>query len=103
MKDKDRQLLDLLVKYFERETMVSSRVERKHPYYRAIVAYGKTHKEEIIPWLLDQIDFNFHWCLALEEIVGDDSPCIPERYAGQLDMITAQWRYWGKLRGYISS
>lgn len=98
----ERKLFNLLVLYFERETMFSSRLEGDHPYFKTVVAWGKAKPDMVIPWLLEIINENWHWCLALWEIVGEEkAPHIPEEYAGQGDFITQAWLTWGQANGYI--
>jgi len=98
-----KSLLDTLAKYFERETIFSSRPETDHPYYKSIVILGKRKPDEVIPWLLERVDDNWHWPMALEDIVGDTGPSIPEEYAGQINFIADQWKSWGKDNGFIDT
>lgn len=102
MKDSNRKLLDLLFENFERETMVSSRPETDHPYYKFIVGLGKNYPDEIIPYLLDKINYygtSFEWLMALREIVGPiDSPAIIPEMAGRVDQIFMIWQDWGRAR-----
>ena len=102
MNDKEIQLLEILVKYFEQDTIFSSRIERNHPYFKTIVAWGKARPNDIIPWLLNHSCENWHWTHALWEIVGHETgPHIPEEYAGRGDFIVPAWLDWGKANGYL--
>jgi len=102
MNQNDSQLLDILVLYFERDTMFSSRIESEHPYFKTIVGWGKQRPNEIIPWLLNHIIENWHWSAALWEIVGENNgPIIPDDKAGQGDFICNAWLDWGRDRGHI--
>lgn len=102
MTDEELQLLETIVKLFEKETMFSSRIEIDHPYYRTVVAWGQQRPKDIIPWLLHHINDNWHWCHALEEIVGKaNAPQIPMEYAGRGDKITEFWLSWGRARLYV--
>jgi hypothetical protein len=101
MKDSERKFLELIVSLWEQETMFLSSPEHDHRYYRCIVAWGKTRPNDLIPWLLEVIQRNWHWCGALWEIVGQEkAPHIPEEHAGQGDYITQAWLAWGKSNGY---
>lgn len=101
MKDKERQLLEILVKYFEQDTIFSSRIERNHPYFKTIVAWGQARPNDIIPWLLNHACENWHWVVALDEIVKANGPPIPEECAGRGDLIVPIWIDWGKANGYL--
>ncbi len=103
MKESNRKLLNILAKYFEQDTWFLSSVERDHPYYKAIVAFGKQRQDEVVHWLLERVENNWHWPMALHEIVGINSPSIREEDAGRIDVISAQWKYWGKLKGYLDT
>lgn len=82
--------------------MFSSRIEFEHPYYKTVIGWGRNRPNDIIPWLLEHISDNWHWCHALWEIVGQEkAPHIPEEYAGQGDYITNAWLDWGRANGYL--
>ena len=102
MKDEDLRLLETLFMHYERDTMVSSRPETDHPYYKFIVALGQKNPDEIIPWLLEKIEYyhtSFNWCMALREIVGPiESPAMIPEMAGRVDQITMLWQDWGRAR-----
>lgn len=86
---------------WERETMFSSRPETDHPYFVAIVAWGRQRPNDVIPFLLSLITENWQWCWALWNIVGDEkAPHIPEEHAGQGDFISQAWTLWGQANGY---
>ena len=103
MNDKDRKLLEILVKYFKQDTMFLSSVESRHPYFKSIVAIGRSRPNVVIPFLLELVeeDGDLHWHLALHMIVGEkDSPAISEEMRGRVDLIRQAWLDWDKLRGY---
>jgi len=102
MKESELKLLETLVSLFERETMFSSRPEYDHPYYKTVVAWGKQRPNDIIPWLLNHIKTNWHWCGALWMIVGKEkAPHVPEEHAGRGVFISQAWTTWGQANGYI--
>lgn len=82
--------------------MWSSGVESCHVYYRALVCWGKQYPDEMIPWMLTNIDKNWDICFMLWEIVGKEkAPQIPEEFAGHRQFIVDAWLTWGELQGYI--
>lgn len=87
---------------WEEETMFLSSPEHDNRNYRAIIAWGKNRPDEFIPFLLDAIQENWHWCGALWEIVGEgNGPHIPEEHAGRSSFIVPAWLAWGKANGYL--
>lgn len=102
MNDKELQLLKMIIEKFEWETMFLSSIEIDHPYYRAVVTWGKERPKDVIPYLLAHLDCNWHWAIALEEIVGkENAPKIPEEDSGRGDRITELWLEWGLTHGYL--
>lgn len=101
MTNKKIQILELLASKFERDTSFSSSIRAEHPYFQTIVAWGKLDKPTIVPWLLNHLDDNWHWAIALQEIAGENSPAIPDKYAGCGREIARLWLEWGRLNNYI--
>lgn len=103
MNDKDKSLLEILAKYFKQDTMFLSSIQTNHPYYKSIVAIGKSRPHDVIPFLLNEIgtEGDAHWFIALQEIVGEkNSPKISSEIMGRIDLIRQVWLDWGKLKGY---
>jgi hypothetical protein len=102
MIEKEKQLFDILVKYFDIDTCFSSRFVDEHPYYKTIVNWGKAKPDDLIPVLLELLPENWHWSHALWDIIGQEKgPHIPEEYAGQGDFIAQAWLDWGRANDYL--
>jgi hypothetical protein len=104
MSPQEEDLLDLLAECHDRETGFLSSVTNKiqHPYYQVIIAWGIKRPSDIIPWLLNKLDTNWHWAWALSQIVvKEERPTFPEGSAGRGKIITQTWLTWGKEKGYL--
>lgn len=70
---------------------------QRHPAYRQIVDLGMPAVSLILAEL--QIDPDDDWLYILEEIVGEDSPVIPEEIRDKSQPSIDIWLEWGRSRG----
>ena len=71
----------------------------RHPAYRQIVLLGMPAVSLIFQELL--IDSDDGWLFILEEIIGEDSPVIPEELQEKPQPKIDIWLEWGRSRGFV--
>jgi|SRR5271165_800646 len=86
----------LLYDQYERDCSFKSYHDYSHPAYNEIVSYGK----DAIPFLLKNIDHSWLPMMALQEILADNQPYIPEKYWGNHKALKEIWLKWAEENGY---